>query len=61
MTSVFKIDFGALKVFPYLLSGIGCAVAGYGIVEIVEKDIMNAVSIVIRMFLCYYQTLQQLV
>lgn len=41
MTSVLKIDFGALKVFPYLLSGIGCAAAGYGIVEIIEKDIMK--------------------
>lgn len=41
MTSVFKIDFGSLKVFPYLLSGIGCAVAGYGIVEVIEKDIMK--------------------
>ena len=41
MTSVLKIDFGSLKFLPYLLSGIGCAAAGYGITEIAEKDIMK--------------------
>ena len=41
MTSVLKIDFGSLKFLSYLLSGIGCAAAGYGITEIAEKDIMK--------------------